>query len=49
MQDYVLTDLVDAIADGREPQTSLEKALVLQRITDGVHESAQSGVAVEIR
>lgn len=48
MQGFVLMDFVEAIVEGRQPQTSLEKALVIQKITDAVYESADRGAAVEI-
>jgi len=48
MQDYVLTDFIRAVVEGRPPQTTLERALVLQQITDAVYASAASGMAVPI-
>lgn len=48
MQGFVLMDFIEAIVEGRQPQTSLEKALVIQKITDAVYESADRGAAVEI-
>ncbi len=49
MQDFVLTDFIEAVVKGRPPQTSLEKALVVQQITDAVYASARTGKSVEIR
>ncbi|HET6487145.1 MAG TPA: Gfo/Idh/MocA family oxidoreductase [Spirochaetia bacterium] len=48
MQDYVLTDFIQAVVEGRPPHTTLEKALVLQQITDAVYASAATGMAVPI-
>ena len=44
----VIDDFASAIREGREPETNLERSLVLQKITDAVYASADSGVAVEI-
>lgn len=38
-----VVDLAEAIRQDREPMTSLEKALVIQRITDAVYRSGRSG------
>jgi len=48
MQGFVLMDFVEAIVQGRQPQTPLEKALVVQKITDAIYQSAEKGAAVEI-
>ncbi len=48
MQDFITMDFIEAIAHGRAPQTSLEKALVLQKVTDAVYASAESGACVPI-
>ena len=42
-------DFAAAIREGREPSTSLERALVVQQITDAIYASAERGTAVEIR
>ena len=42
------TDLAAAIREDREPMTSLERALVVQQITDAIYASAASGQAVAI-
>jgi predicted dehydrogenase len=44
----VLQDFVDAIREGRQPSTTLENALVIQEITDGVYTSARTGEAVPL-
>lgn len=44
-----LTDLAAAVREGREPKTSLERALVVQQITDAVYLSAETGEAVPIQ
>ena len=48
IQGGVLIDFAEAIVEGREPQTSLEKSLVIQKMTDAIYESARTGRAVEI-
>jgi predicted dehydrogenase len=45
----VISDFVGAIRDGREPETSLERALVMQQITDAIYASAAKGRSVAIR
>ena len=45
---YPITDLADAIRTGRRPSTDLERALVVQQITDAIYASAESGEAVAI-
>lgn len=42
-----VTDLAAAIRDDREPLTSLEKALVVQTLTDAIYASAACGDAVD--
>jgi len=44
-----IESLATAIAKGGEPGTSLEKALVVQQITDGIYASAEQGTAVDIK
>lgn len=44
----VLADFAQAVLEGRQPSTSLERALVVQRIVDGVYLSAQRGEAVRL-
>lgn len=41
-------DFAEAIVEGRSPATTLEQALVLQKITDAVYASAESGETVAI-
>lgn len=43
-----LADFVAAIRDQREPATTLERALLIQTLTDAVYRSAQAGACVEI-
>ena len=43
-----LSDFAAAIRENRQPSTSLEKALVVQQITDAIYASAETGNAVEI-
>ena len=43
-----LTDIAAAIREDREPMTSLEKALVMQQITDAIYASAETGESVPI-
>ncbi|NOZ27660.1 MAG: Gfo/Idh/MocA family oxidoreductase [Chloroflexi bacterium] len=53
-EDYAMThagpvqDFAAAIREGRQPETSLERALIVQKITDAIYASAERGVAVEI-
>lgn len=44
-----ITDFAAAIREGRQPKTSLERALVVQQITDAIYTSAESGKAAEIQ
>jgi len=44
----VIEDFACAIREQREPKTNLERALVLQQITDAIYASAESGSAVTI-
>jgi UDP-N-acetyl-2-amino-2-deoxyglucuronate dehydrogenase len=41
-------DLAQAIREDREPKTTLEKALVVQKITDAIYASGAAGDAVEV-
>jgi len=43
-----LADFVEAIQDRREPATSLERALVIQTLTDAVYRSAETNGCVEV-
>ena len=43
-----VTDFADAILKEVDPLTTLEQALVVQRITDAIYASAESGEAVDI-
>ena len=45
----LVQDFAKAIREGRQPMTNLEKALVVQQISDGIYASAERGTAVEIR
>lgn len=42
----VIDDFVRAIREGAAPRTNLERALVMQKITDAIYASAQSGTSV---
>lgn len=42
------TDFAAAIRENRPPKTSLEQALIIQKITDAIYASAERGVAVEV-
>ncbi|NLW50889.1 MAG: Gfo/Idh/MocA family oxidoreductase [Candidatus Brocadiaceae bacterium] len=48
MQGFETLDFAEAIVTGRAPQTTLEKALIVQRITDAIYRSADTGKAVEV-
>ena len=43
-----LSDFASAIRENRQPLTSLEKALVVQKITDAIYASAETGDVVKI-
>ena len=43
-----LSDFAACIRENRQPLTSLENALVVQKITDAIYDSAETGNAVEI-
>jgi len=47
--DNVITDFTRAIRDGGSTRTTLERALVMQQITDAVYASAARGTGVAIR
>jgi predicted dehydrogenase len=42
-------DFAAAVREGRAPKTSLEQALIVQQIADGIYASAAKGKAVAIR
>ena len=44
-----LADFAAGIREHRQPLTSLENALVVQKITDAIYTSAETGNAVEIK
>ncbi|MBI1925541.1 Gfo/Idh/MocA family oxidoreductase [Candidatus Poribacteria bacterium] len=44
----ILEDFVHAIREHRQPKTNLERALVMQKITDAIYASTRSGGAVSI-
>ncbi len=46
--DTPLADFAAAIRENRQPMTSLEQALVVQKITDAIYTSAERATAVEI-
>ncbi len=43
-----IEDLAKAVREDREPMTSLERAWLVQRLSDAIYESAATGEAVEI-
>lgn len=43
-----VADFVEAIQHGRAPATSLERALLIQTLTDAVYRSAQCGASVDV-
>jgi len=45
---HVLEDFARAVRENRAPRTSLEQALLVQRITDAIYASAERGAAIEI-
>ena len=44
-----INDLALAIRSGQRPQTDLPRALVIQKITDAIYQSAELGTAVQIQ
>lgn len=46
---HTLNDFITAIREDRPCDTSLEKALIVQQITDAIYESAESAAAAPIR
>ena len=44
----VLEDFAEAIVHGREPLTNLEKALLIQKVSDAIYRSAKTGRAVKV-
>jgi len=48
MHSGVDEDFVSAVREGRQPKTSLERALVVARITDAIYASAEQGRSVEV-
>ena len=46
--DNVIEDFARAIQEGGHPKTNLERALVMQKITDAIYASAESGACVSI-
>jgi len=44
----VIRDFTQAIRQGRQPQTPLEKALLMQTITDAIYTSSEAGASVAL-
>jgi predicted dehydrogenase len=44
----IVSDFVEAIINGTEPKTNLERALVMQKITDAVYSSSTTDASVKI-
>ncbi|MEM7029682.1 MAG: Gfo/Idh/MocA family oxidoreductase [Chloroflexota bacterium] len=44
-----MTNFAEAIRTGQPPQTSLERALIIQEITDAIYASAETGEAIHIQ
>jgi len=44
----MVRDFIEAVMERRQPQTSLERALVIQRISDAIYRSAESSMAISI-
>ena len=49
MRKEMAVDFAEAVVHGREPLTNLEKALLIQRVSDAIYKSAKTGRAVKIR
>lgn len=48
VHDGPVQDFCAAIREGRQPKTSLEQALIVQKISDAIYQSARSGQSVEV-
>jgi predicted dehydrogenase len=48
MRKDMVIDFAEAVVHGREPLTTLEKALLIQKVTDAIYRSAKTGRAVRI-
>jgi predicted dehydrogenase len=48
MRKDMVIDFAEAIVHGREPLTTLEKALLIQKVTDAIYKSARTGRAVKV-
>lgn len=48
VHDGPIDDFARAIQEGSAPQTNLERALLVQKITDAIYHSAESGEAIKI-
>jgi len=48
LEDNVMNDFIRAIRNGAQPKTGLERALVMQKITDAIYASAESGTSVSV-
>jgi len=46
--DGVLENFVHAVREGKKPKTTLEQALLMQKITDAIYESSRTGQAITI-
>ena len=46
--DNVLSDFLRVIREGGQPKTGLERALIMQKITDAIYASAESGVCASV-
>jgi len=44
----VLSDFILAIREGRQPRTNLERALVMQKITDAIYRSSATGTCIQM-
>ena len=43
-----MSDFAGAIREGREPKTSLRRAMIIQAITDAIYESSDHQRAAEV-
>lgn len=48
MRKDMVIDFAEAVVHGREPMTTLEKALLIQKVTDAIYKSAGTGRAVKV-
>ena len=46
---HFLENFHEAVRNGKQPRTNLERALVMQKLTDAIYGSAEAGKSVSIQ